>query len=496
MLTHASHEGGVAFKTEIQFATRFDYMFPELARDDDAKLPAEIVTLEALQDLGKAIVQPSDTPKDSAIPAVFTYLGQFIDHDLTARTDRELFESRIAELDGTPRVAKPVDPDAVVSHLTNGRRPHFDLDSVYGDGPGMIEGVETEAQKLYTPSNLRMAITDLGTGIDLPRANRRAIIADMRNDENVQISQLHARFLAFHNVVADAQGGASAAEAYVRARQLSRLAYQAVVLNDYLPTVCHPAVVADIIANGPRHFAPAVDGSALFMPLEFSVAAFRFGHSMIRPSYRLNGVTPAAGIPINELLEAAHRIPDGANELPLGDLVDWSFFVRGGSNEQRAQCIDAKIAKGLGNLPFGPNVLQNLAMRNLLRGYMLSLPTGQAVARAMGIQPMTADQLVENEDDAVVEAFEAGCFHARTPLWYYVLKEADVQCAGQCLGAVGSRLVAETIVGMIKQDPNGLWHCDEDVVTRTLTGGFAVKVTASDTVTDLNSFLSVAGASL
>jgi hypothetical protein len=105
MLEHATHSGGVDFKTEIQFSTKFDYMFPEHARSPHCLLPPELATLEGLLMLGEAMADPgvqgAPDPFDSGIPAGFTYLGQFIDHDITARTDRELFESRIAELDGT-----------------------------------------------------------------------------------------------------------------------------------------------------------------------------------------------------------------------------------------------------------------------------------------------------------------------------------------------------------------------------------------------------------
>jgi hypothetical protein len=438
-------------------------------------------------------VQGGVDPFDSDIPAGFTYLGQFIDHDITARTDRELFESRIAELDGTPRATKPVDPDHVVAGLTNGRRPHLDLDSVYGDGPGLIPGVTATAAALYE-SDLTLRIVPIMGKVDVPRhpESGMAIIADMRNDENVIITQLQAAFIAFNNAIAaDLSTVLTDQARYSRARQLARWAYQAVVLNDYLPKVCDAAVVADIQRNGPRFFAPLVDGRRLFMPLEFSVAAFRFGHSMIRPSYNLNALT--SDIPIMNLLGTKNLTVGMPKKLPDSLLIEWANFV--GMGAQRARRIDAKLAAGLAQLPFGPNVLQHLAQRNLLRGYVLSIPTGQAIAHAMGLVPLSKSDLMAGEGNAVAEAFHKGCFYERTPLWYYVLKEADSQKSGRSLGAVGSRLVAETLIGLIRHDPNGVLSTRDSAVTVDADGLVTVQVPAGggSDVTELADVLAVAG---
>ena len=496
MLTHASHAGGVDFKTEIQFRTRFDYMFPVHARSPDCVLPAELATLDGLLLLGDAMADPGvqgggADPFDSGIPAGFTYLGQFIDHDITARTDRELFESRIAELDGTPRAAKPVDPDQVVAGLTNGRRPHLDLDSVYGDGPGLVAGVRTTARALYE-ADLALKVVPTAGKFDLPRQSESgmAIIADMRNDENVIISQLHAAFLAFGNAVrAGLDATLSDQARYSRARQFTRWAYQAVVINDYLPTVCDPAVVADILMNGPRFFAPLVDGEQLFMPLEFSIAGFRFGHSMIRPAYKLNDIS--FDMPIQNLFGVKDLTTGMPRKLPDDLLVEWDNFV--GTGAQRARRIDARLSAGLFVLPFGPNLFMRLAQRNLLRGYMLSIPTGQAIAHAMGIEPLSKAELIA--DDKVAAAFHKGCFYDRTPLWYYVLQEADVQKDGQSLGAVGSRIVAETLIGLIKHDPNGVFQAHDSAVSIDDDGLVSVEVPAmgGTAVSDLDHLLEVAG---
>jgi len=264
------------------------------------------------------------------------------------------------------------------------------------------------------------------------------------------------------------------------------------VINDYLPTVCDPAVVADILMNGPRFFAPLVDGKQLFMPLEFSVAGFRFGHSMIRPAYKLN--TATTDMPIENLFNvkglAAASMPA---RLPANLLIEWDNFV--GASAQRARRIDAKLSAGLFVLPFGPNVFARLAQRNLLRGYILSIPTGQSIAHAMGIEPLSKDQLIAGESPSIEEAFRKGCFYDRTPLWYYVLKEADVQKDGQSLGAVGSRIVAETLIGLIKHDANGVFRAHDSAVTVDDDGLATVEVPAmgGTAVSELAHLLEVAG---
>lgn len=481
MLKHLSHAGGVKPAEEILFSTPFGYLFPELAASPAAKLMEQTATIRALLNLGDAMAdpgQPGDeiTAFNSKIPAVFTYLGQFIDHDITARTDRETGVSEIAGTDSNAAEIRPTDPETVIRNLKNGRRPQLDLDSVYGDGPGLlgpdVPGSETQAQFLYDPSTLLLHVQAGDGFVDLPRVQRSAQIADMRNDENVIISQLHAAFLKFHNAVACAlPESLSPQQRYIQARQLVRWAYQYVVANDYLKAVCMPAIIDDLLLNGPRFYRPGFNDGALFMPLEFSVAGFRFGHSMIRPFYQLNRDTQSL---IMNILGVARerRAEDGKEDLleeSYGQyrlkskfMVDWDNFVAFVSEEpvpNLARIIDPKIARGLFDLQLDgapPNtMLSHLAQRNLLRGYSLSLPTGQAVARAMGLEPLDETELIHDEEDKKLrDAVEEGGFGNRTPLWYYVLKEAAIQTNGNSLGAVGSLIVGETLVGLVKLDPN------------------------------------------
>lgn len=475
MLKDVSHSSGVSDTDEILFSTAFGYMFPDAAKSSDCLLPASPQTEVSLLALGAAMGEPGTAPaQDSSIPSGFTYLGQFIDHDVTARTDRESAFSRIATATGAPLPITPRDPDAIVTNLRNGRRPQLDLDSVYGDGPRLIPldggnatpGSVTEADELYDSATGKLRHETLMAGaIDLPRDGRKARIADMRNDENLNISQLHAAFLAFHNKIVDrVPGPADPAWRYAKARQIVRWSYQYIVARDYLARVCDTGIINDILRNGPRFYRPGVED--IYMPLEFATAGFRFGHSMVRGSYTLQsgtertisqllGVSREHDNPADDLLE-----PVGANHRVKADhTIHWgNFFEIGGATPQMARTIDTRLAEGLFDLPFEEGapmgaMLRHLAQRNLLRGYLLSIPTGQAAAAATGVIPISAADMTAGEHPDIVAALNGGGLSNRTPLWYYVLREASVQKQGQSLGHVGSTIVGETLIGMLKHDP-------------------------------------------
>jgi len=509
-----SHNAGASSRDGILFSTRFGYMFPLEARDLDAIVSSSPTISIQLKTLADAMAQPDPGAlRESCIPAVHTYLGQFIDHDITARTDREVPD--VTEIRG-PELRRR-EPELIARELRNGRRANLDLDSLYGGGPGLAPGSVSVAQALrfsryrgpvgtepVDPTgglyerDLSMRVVSLRDSstskhyLDLPRISRRpdsgrAIIADPRNDENVIISQLHAAFLAFHNAIgADRPAGLPASDAatFVRARQLVRWSYQYVVLNDYLPAVCDPAIVQDVKVSGPRYLGPFTDDPGVFVPLEFSVAAFQFGHSMIRPRYHLRGGERA----IDALLfPRLGGVLGRQGALRPTFSVDWEMMV--GPRAQRARRIDPRIAAGLQNLPEerGP-ILRHLARRNLLRGFNLSLPSGQAIAWSMGLFPLQGTELFppgcDAQSRAIVEALcslgpngsvrpneplppHAGSSRPlwyRTPLWFYILREAQFQQNGERLGEVGSRIVAETLVNLVQQDHSSyLNQVDESI---------------------------------
>lgn len=500
--------------TEV--SSPFDYMFGDLAAGFPAHhLPGNPADVRRqLTALGVAMatenVADDDPlrPGDSVIPAVYTYWGQFIDHDITANTDRNNALTDLRQPDLTP-----INPQVVRENLRNLRQPTLNLDSVYGDGPDFA-GEGSESAALYNGIELRVDDVFAGDNIpgdhippaddlkhDLPRrldaglppeatAEEReihrttAIIGDARNDENLVVAQFHVAFLRFHNNVVtylrETSNGyqMSDQEIFLQARDLVRWHYQWLVVHDYLKTIAMPGVVDKVLLDGNRHYVLG-DGQEPYMPIEFSVAAYRFGHSMVRSSYDFNRnfgrkdggrgvVLPSAPFGLLFAFTGGHKGPFGGTSdstLPFNWVIEWARFVDKGDGEADhfARRIDTKLAQPLAemvnqvsgedaNAPADIQaMLKGLAIRNLLRGYHLSLPTGQAVAAKIGARPLTTDDLQRGNSQQLNDALQP--FLEHTPLWFYILKEAEIRCHGNFLGEVGSRIVAETLIGQLRADP-------------------------------------------
>ncbi|MGX1911492.1 peroxidase family protein [Streptomyces phaeochromogenes] len=470
-------------------ATAFGYLFPELAKKfPERHLPQDDDTsvVDALLALGAAMVETpvevGDPDLNSPIPPIYTYWGQFVDHDLTAATDSDLVISIRDE--NLP----PVPPGEVIKKLANLRIPALNLDSVYGDGPFAPPVAGTNAVA-YDGIKLRLGVlspvpADVGALIppvddtqrDLPRkADRTPLVGDTRNDENLVVAQLHVAFLRFHNAAVDwvrdnQPEFESDAEIFRRARDLTRWTYQWLCVHDFLRTVARPDVV-DRVDTAEGNLLD-LDRRGLYMPIEFSVAAFRFGHSMVRGAYdwNRNFGRPGDRAPVSTLdllfrFTGKGGFANGLTTLPSNWPVEWDRMVDKNSPfaNRFARLIDTRLAPPLANLPNEGNdpnltqrirdLLKRLAQRNLLRGYRLAAPTGQAVAEALKIAPLSRAELEQDSSNEVKDALEAGGLFDRTPLWFYVLKEAEVRELGRRLGEVGSRIVAETIIGQIRKDP-------------------------------------------
>ncbi len=429
--------------------TRFDYLFPDL-QAPEALLRELPETRDRLISLGMTM-RDSDaySPADSLIPSAYTYFGQFVDHDITleAKSD-DLLKLSAPNL-------RPLTLEEIETRITNGRTPSLDLDNVYyKPAPRarskMIVGVVSRVK----PDGTRPR----GKGLrnDLPRsprsadqkADRAALIGDARNDENLIIAQLHVAFLRAHNAIA-ARG-----HTFDEARIILRRHYQWIVVKDFLRRICDPWIVNNILTGGNRVFRPAVDD--LFMPLEFSVAAYRYGHSMVRSRYNFNlnfsGPTAASLLDLFSLSALSGDLR-GSDTLPENWIIEWENFLDRGAN--RARPIDTRLAPELFDLQaFGRPMPTEarLPVRNLLRGYMLRLPTGQAVAAALNLpvmSPEDIEQMAQSVSGQQLEAVRAGGFSARTPLWYYILAEAAAGSLGT-LGPVGSTIVAEVLIGLIR----------------------------------------------
>lgn len=473
--------------------TPFGYLFADLADTYPARhltddTPDGVVA--ALKALGSAMIEEGPGA-DSTIPPIYTYWGQFIDHDLTANTDRD------DDLSITERELVPLVPGDVVRKLRNLRKPALDLDSLYGDGPrpAVADGVPYVGNK-FKLSDLATANPSAGGGPfaggpvagvdggpdpqrDLPRVDGGATarVGDGRNDENLIVAQLHVAFLRFHNEVVDLldpQGlNPDDDTIFQTARRLVRWTYQWLVVNDFLARLV-PADVIDAVQADPQ-YTPTPDGA--YMPLEFSVAAFRFGHSMIRGAYdynrnfgKENGVLPVAPFSLlftftGKASRPFNEDPGVLNTLPDNWPIDWARFVGGPTAEdptRTARRIDARLdlpLDGLSNEGTDPNlagrirsILKRLAVRNLMRGYKLAMPTGQAVCAELGVTPLTPVQLQQGNGRILNHALADGEFLQATPLWFYILKEADVVGSGNQLGPVGGRIVAETILGQLRAD--------------------------------------------
>lgn len=440
---------------------RFGKMFPDL----EPFRPPD----EALEDLGRAMVETdpdSATGNVSDLPAGYTYLGQFIDHDLS--------------FDKTEDFPQIGDPELI----EQARTPTLELDSLYGLGPTL----HPEFYEAHTPAPralFRIGLTSSipssgGVGLpdvpvslpnDLPRgADKLAVIGDPRNDENTIVAQTHLAFLKFHNRVmakGPQRGPGGEGTPFERARREVRWHYQWIILNDFLPRLVDSSVLEDIRSNGRRFYqfdGDPFDGSP-FMPLEFSVAAYRLGHSMIRESYNFNRVFAHKSVEPTALIEATLGLlfaftgsggflpaPPGTHTaLPSNWIIDWRRFFDVGRPDllNFARRLDTTLVPALHDLPGTPPRFRSLAVRNLLRGSRLGLPTGQDVAAAMEVTALGPEEVASGEDGPLLR--EHG-FHERTPLWYYVLKEAELQSSGQRLGAVGSRIVAEVFFGLIEGD--------------------------------------------
>lgn len=423
--------------------------------------------------------------RDAKMAAIYTYLGQFIDHDIT-RTEtlpglssnmEAAFHAAVADRD-----ISPLDVPTM-QLLVNGRNPTMNLDSVLStdarDEKGaLLVGPVTPLDGISRPTLPFDEPAELAALHDLPRlgksanedTDRRARIGDPRNDENLVVAQLHVAYLRAHRRLVHDKG-LSAADADL---ELQRL-HQSIVVNDYLPTVCVPDVVKAVLESKTGVFYQPTEADP-FMPLEFAVAAFRFGHSQVRNAYDYNSeFSGRDGKPIALLADlftftAFSGDNRGLDTLPHNWIIDWSRWVQpdnGSKPQNLTRKVDTLLAAKLMDLPqhsgvIGGNDVNILAVRNLLRGYLLGLPTGQAVARLVKeklgdvIRPLTREQLHAIAQSADAEggngqltALTAGGFDEHTPLWYYTLAEASLAEGGR-LGDIGSVIVADVLVQLVR----------------------------------------------
>ncbi len=465
---------------------RFTRLFPRApaATFSPAALQALAAAMTAAPDIPPTPETRTDAEENPGIPAAYTYFGQFVDHDITFDPTSSLKQ----RLNGRGLKA-----------LVDFRTPRLDLDNLYGRGPNEQPYLYLDDRKMLLGEKLSGNPHDL-QAFDVPRGpNGRALIGDPRNDENRIVTQLQATMLRFHNALADLLPDAD----LPTLQQQVRWHYQWVLVHDFLPTVVSSEVIHAVFPQlGTGPFSPVFSIPGLgdphnpltLMPVEHSVAAYRFGHSMIRPIYRINEsisrrqIFSTAADPAGDL--------GGMRPLPQDWALDWQYFIDldhgthpappvnandpAHRKPQHSYKIDTSLVNPLGLLP--PIIASdppNLALRNLERGAAFGLPSGQTVAAALGLTPLADSQILigkataDPADPTQPITDIAPEFAGNAPLWTYVLAEAwftswndpgagsDKTKIPIRLGPVGGHLITETFAALLAGDPTSYAHAKE-----------------------------------
>ena len=519
---------GEAMKAEPEIMRKDDLPKGEALRDPQGRM---IPKATKEQEPGKPKVDPDDE-ENYGIPAGYTYLGQFIDHDITFDPMSSLMQQN--------------DPEALIDFRT----PRLDLDNLHGRGPADQPYMYVQ-DKMFRLSERALTRGPVASkALDLQRLGDRAVIGDKRNDENVIVSQLQGVFLNFHNAVVKDMLAAE----FETVQRSVRWHYQWIVLHDFLPRMVGQKMVDAILPhlsakNGNLQDQPPNLNyfkwrNEPFMPIEFAAAAYRFGHSMVRPIYRLSqeltgpSIDPDlgfdTGVSGRKFIFAAlrNRGLNGFESFPPDWGIDWSLFFElghkldparlGPDRVQPSYKIDTSLVNPLAFLPeFSQKRpgrsndlvadkdgfpvpmsghISNLATRNLLRGHDMRLPSGQAVARYMGLEPIPDAELKVGKaimgdfakNPSILE-FGKGSpgapngFSDNAPLWFYVLAEAQdawAKAAGKTagndiaknaipvtLGPVGGRIVAEVLIGLLVGDSTSFLRQDPTWKPKYSTNG-------------------------
>jgi hypothetical protein len=399
-------------------SSSYGRLFPDLPdfSADDAFLYA-LGGAGGLCDCGDVDDDPASLGSEAA---GWPFFGQFVAHDITA--DRS-------------SIVRHADP----LELRNARSPRLNLEGLYGDGP-------VGHPYLFRRDDPAKLLFGRNGGDVLRNEEGTAIIGDPRNDSHLFMSQMQLAFARAHNAFVDRAraAGVEEADVFEHAATELRWHYQSVVVREFLPRLIGSSLTELILRGDRRYYRPEGDP---FIPLEFADGAYRYGHSQIRCRYQVN--SESAAVPI---------FPDliGFQPVPPEHRVDWRrlFDADGQPRAQRAKKLDGRLVHPLIALPVamtGPTdvpELRSLATRDLERGHGVGLPSGEAVARLLDEEPLTADQVATSKIG----------WSGETPLWYYVLREADVRSGGDRLGPVGGRIVGEVLIGLLDLDPMSVRH--------------------------------------
>lgn len=409
---------------------KFGRLFPALP---PAKFSPEV--LSHLAGSMRRVKDSTPTIDNNAMPAGYTYLGQFITHDIT--------------FDPTAITERQVDPE----HLWNFRTPSLDLDCLYGNHP-KANPIYYESDEGFFPITRssrdlfrRPAIGD----------QSMALIPDPRNDENKLVAQIHLLFQKLHNKLHHKHGN------FEEAQKLTKWHYQWIILNDFMPRIIREDVLKSIfdikapMANKRLHYDWRNEP---FIPVEFAAAAFRFGHSLVRDRYEIiigenNRRILGSLVDPTELDPTIDNQPESLRGRQVNDLpINLSLFF--GQDAQKSHLIQPKISSALYDIPSFQGQDRrifsqmkdgfSLPFITMTRGARMELPSGENVARAMGFNPMPFE----------LDKMEGLSNISETPLWYYILNEAEkyseLEDKPNTLGPVGSTIVGEVLIGLLQGD--------------------------------------------
>jgi hypothetical protein len=392
------------------------------------------------------VIIPDPATIGSTMSALATYWGQFVDHDIT-------FEDR-SILGPNP---------TNINELVNERTSWFDLDCVYG----------TANQYLTEENGTKFLIVTNAVGEeDLPRdqLTGQALIADTRNNENLIIQHIHLAFLRFHNrIVSELSVNTllTPVELVSQAKRIVTNHYQHMVINEYIKKIILAEEFNRLFVNEFNILGSKIYTETPKMPIEVAGAMYRFGHAIIRNQYYLNANEELPIFSLKKPLDMR-----GMRPLPPGLHLDWHLFtpMPNFNGFQVTEKINPYLVQNLFQLPLDNN--DSLSRRNLVRGNVYQLPSGQSIAKFLGVPYLdntnpdpnfhvnialepnfAAENALDPAEVITPETliFLNNTFGSETPLWFYTLREAEVFGNGNCLGPVASRVVGEFFYSLLKK---------------------------------------------
>lgn len=454
-------------KTEVKHP-RFFHMFEDLAKNGDCLIPQTEETLDNLSKLGAAMRDEKfEVSGNSDLPAAYTYLAQFVNHDINFTDVRKEEGESDFELLANNQL-KPWPDDVIAKRVSNKRAGMLELDCLYGrmqadvlpprqDPHSGKMALGTVSRSENRPNGKKGDDHDLVRGPMSPslKNDRTALIGDRRNDSNLILSQLHVAFLRAHNAIIDVEK-----RSYEEAKQVLQKHYHWMILNEFLPAIVSQDSIA-AVEKGARYKADQG------LPLEFSVGAFRFGHSMVRRGYYYNEKRRRVDLGRLFTLTALSRsiaLPkpnEGFPTLPESHIIQWEHFLgekvplmhRNKARKLRTQMVEPLFE--LFNDDVDDKGDKRLAVQDLKRSFMMRIPTGQVIAKELDVAPLTDAQLESVLTPCQFKTLKNADMLHCTPLSFYVLAEAAADKDGKLAG-VGGRIVAEVLIGLIRDRPDSI----------------------------------------